>query len=386
MTKDYEMPGDIRTWGIYIPEEAINRVTKVMKSGWLNTGKNEKLLRKLFCKKFKALNCVAVSNGTGALRSTYAMLGIGRGDEVVTTPYTFIATNTSILEQGAKPVFADIRYEDLNVTAEAIEEKITKNTKAIVVVHYAGNPVDLDEIRNLAKINNLPLIEDSAHALGSKYKGKYIGETGELVTFSLQVVKIVTSGDGGLIVTSREDYYHELKKLSWYGIDRDKKQSNLFLDPLPEDIDTLGFKYNMNDITASMGIAAINNFEIPFKKRKQIGEIYRQELANLNKIKLLHYYTDREPNYQIFPIHVQNREKFAKYMWDNSIQVVVNNMRNDKYSIFGKIDFEKRKPLLRDLPNLKRADEDTILLPIHFDLTENQIRYIVKTVKNYDKR
>jgi len=386
MKKDYEMSGDIRTWGTYIPAEAIIRVTEVLKTGWLNTGKNEKLLRKLFCEKFKALNCVAVNNGTAALRASYAMLGIGEGDEVVTTPYTFLATNTAILEQRATPVFADIRYDDLNVTAETIEKKITKKTKAIVVVHYAGNPVDLDEIRNLALTYNLPLIEDSAHALGAKYKGKYIGETGELVTFSLQAIKIVTSGDGGFIVTSREDYYKKLKKLSWYGIDRDDKQSNLFLDPLPEDIDTLGFKYNMNDITASLGIAAINNFDIPFNKRKHIGETYRQELGNLNNIKLLSYYTDRKPNYQIFPIHVHNREKFANYMWYKGVQIVVNNRRHDKYSIFGKYDGGKRKPFLRDLPNLKRADEDTILLPIHYDLTDNQIRYIVEIIKNYDKR
>ena len=174
MTKDYEMPGEIRTWGTYVSDEAIERVTEVLKSKWLNTGKNEKLLRETFCKKFGSKYCVAVNNGTAALRASYAMLGIGPGDEVVTTPYTFIATNTSILEQGATPIFADIRYEDLNVTADSIAEKITKKTKAIVIVHYAGNPVDLDEIRELARLHRLPLVEDSAHAMGSMYKEKYI--------------------------------------------------------------------------------------------------------------------------------------------------------------------------------------------------------------------
>jgi len=296
--KDYEMPGDIRTWGTYVPESAIDRVTKTLKSKWLNTGKNEKKLREIFCQTFGSKYCVAVNNGTAALRASYAMLGIGPGDEVVSTPYTFMATNTAILEQGATPVFADIRYEDLNVTAETIEQQITNKTKAIVIVHYAGNPVDLDEIRELAQINGLPLIEDSAHAMGSIYKNKYIGETGELVTFSLQAIKIVTSGDGGLIVTDNEEYYDELKKRIWYGIDRDKKQANLFYDPLPTVIDVLGFKYNMNDITAALGISAIEDFHIPLKRRKVIGERYRQELCNLNKITLLSYYDDRKPNYQ----------------------------------------------------------------------------------------
>jgi len=378
MTKDYEMPGDIRAWGVYVPQEAINRVTEVLHSKWLNTGKYEKLVREQISKKFGARYVIAVNNGTAALRASYAMLGIGPGDEVVSTPYTFIATNTSILEQGATPVFADIRYDDLNVTAETIEEKITKKTRAIVVVHYAGNPVDLDEIRALARSYGLPLVEDSAHALGSKYKGKYIGETGSLVTFSLQVVKIVTCGDGGFICTDNEIYHNILKKITWFGVDRENKQPNLFFDPLPDSIDIPGFKYNMNDIVASLAIAALNNFDEPRKKRQQIAERYRKELSELKKVRLLSYYPDRTPNYQIFPIHLKDRQKFAQYMWDNGIQVVINNRRNDRYSIFG--------GMRKDLPNLKKADEDTILLPIHWDLTGSDIERVIDTVKKWDKK
>ena len=374
---DYHMPGDIRTWGTYVPEEAIERATEVLNGGWLNTGKNEKLLREIFCDKFNSRFCVAVNNGTAALRTSYAMLGIGHGDEVISTPYTFIATNTSILEQGAIPVFADVRYEDLNVTAETIERKITNKTKAIVVVHYAGNPVDLDEIRSLAMSYNLPLIEDSAHALGSRYKDKYIGETGELVTFSLQSIKIVTSGDGGFIATDNEEYYEKLKKRVWYGVDRDKKQSNLFYDPLPSEIDVIGFKYNMNDVVASLGIAGINNIDIPLKRRNTIGNLYRRELNSLKKVKLLEYYVDRTPNYQIFPIHVNDREVFAKFMWDSGIQIVVNNRRNDLYKIFGGVR--------DDLFTTALVDSDTILLPIHYDLSDIDVEKIINKVLEYDK-
>ena len=375
MTKDYEMPGEIRAWGTYVPDEAIESVSDVLRSKWLNTGKKEKQLREAFCKKFNAPHCVAVSSGTAALRTTYAMLGIGPGDEVVSTPYTFIATNTAILEQGATPVFADIRYDDLNIDPQSIEDQITGKTKAIVVVHYAGNPVDLDEIRQIAAAHQLPLIEDSAHALGSKYKTKYIGETGELLCYSLQVVKIVTCGDGGLVVTSRDDYYEELKKRVWYGVDRDRKRGQS-MDPLPEEIDVLGFKHNMNDITASLAIAGVNHFNIALERRRQIGTQYRQELADLEKVRLLPYYEDREPNYQIFPIHVEAREKFAEFMWSKSIEVVVNNRRNDRYKIFCG---------LRDLPNLKRADEDTILLPMHFDLRDEDVNRIIEAVCDYDR-
>src|SRR3989344_2330916 len=202
--KDYEIDDNIiRTWSTYIPKEAISEVIKTLRSKWINTGKKEKELRGIAAKKWSFPYCVAVNNCTAALRSALAVIGVGPGDEVISTPFTFIATNTVILEQGAKPVFADINYEDLNINPKSIEEKITKKTKAIIVVHYGGNPVDLDEIRKIGKKYGLPVIEDAAQALGSKYKGEYIGAEGDIVCFSFQVIKIITSGDGGLISTSK---------------------------------------------------------------------------------------------------------------------------------------------------------------------------------------
>ncbi|MDP3052545.1 MAG: DegT/DnrJ/EryC1/StrS family aminotransferase [bacterium] len=377
LKKDYEIGDEIRPWGAFVPEEAIERVGETLRSKWINTGPREKELREKACKRWGFPYCVAVNSGTSALRASLAMLGVGPGDEVVSTPFTFIATNTAILEQGAKPVFADIRYDDLNIDPQSIEERITERTKAISIVHYGGNPCDLDEIRAIAKKHNLPLIEDSAHALGSKYKGKYIGATGNIVCFSFQVVKIINSGDGGLIVTEREDYYKDLKKIIWYGIDREDKEPN-FIDPLPPSFkgEKLGFKYNMNDIVATLACTGVDHFDEPAKKRKEIGERYRKELADCKKVKLLTYYNDREPNYQIFPVHVVDRSAFAKHMHDHKIMVKINNRRNDIYPMFG----GKRD----DIPVTARADEDVILLPIHGDLTEDQIKYIIDKVKAYD--
>lgn len=362
---------------MYVPEEAGARVAETLRSKWINTGPREKELREKACQKWKFPHCVAVNNGTAALRASLAVLGVGPGDEVVSTPFTFIATNTAILEQGAKPVFADIRYEDLNIDPARIEEKITAKTKAIMIVHYGGNPCDLDEIRDIAKKRGLPVIEDSAHALGSKYKRKYIGETGEAVCFSLQVVKIITCGDGGLIATDSEECYRELKKTAWYGIDREEKKTSL-IDPLPDSFrgDRLGFKYNMNDITATLASVAVEHYEEPAARRREIGERYRAELANCKKTKLLSYYPDREPNYQIFPVHVSARLAFAKYMREHNIMVNINNRRNDIYPMFG--------GLSENLEQTARADEDVILLPIHADITNEQADYIIENVKKYD--
>ena len=328
------------------------------------------------CHKFNSKYAVACNSGTSALKAALITLGVGPGDEVVSTPFTFIATNTSILEVGAKPVFADIDYDTLNINHISIREKITSKTKAIIVVHYGGIPCEMDEIRALGKEFNLPIIEDSAHALGSKYKGDYIGSKGDIITFSFQVVKIVTCGDGGIICTSNAKYYKKLKETVWYGVDRETKIADP-LDPLPKDITKLGFKMNMNDITATIGSVAMDHLSSQIEKRKIIGEKYREELVGLAKVNLIKIAEYIEPNYQIFPIHVKERAKFATFMFNNGIQVNVNNRRNDKYSIFGGIR--------EDLINTKRADEDVILIPCHGDLSENDVNRIINKIKEFDK-
>ncbi|MHC1589223.1 MAG: DegT/DnrJ/EryC1/StrS family aminotransferase [Methermicoccaceae archaeon] len=371
MKEDY-----IYAWSTFIPEETGIEVERVLKSNWINTGEQEKRFRERFRERFNIPYCVATNNGTAALRASLAALGVGQGDEVVSTPYTFIATNTSILEQRATPVFADIRYDTLNIDPESIEEKITDRTKAIICVHYGGNPCDMDEIRKIGREYDLPIIEDAAHAMGSKYKGKYIGSTGDIVCFSFQVVKIITCGDGGIIATTKKEYYDTLKKVIWYGVDREGRDPES-IDPLPEDIDMLGFKYNMNDITATIGLVGLSHIDEALQRRREIGERYREELSDCPRIELCHYPRDRTPNYQIFPIHVENRSEFAEHLKSRSIEARINNRRNDRYSIFGGE---------QDLPATKRADEDVILLPIHADLTDEQVERVIRTVWEYGER
>jgi len=375
--KDYEIGDEIRAWSVYIPDQAIIEVTNTLKSKWINTGKKEKEFRGKIEKKLSTPHAIACNSGTSALKAALSALGIGIGDEVVSTPFTFIATNTAILEVGARPVFADISYDNLNLNPRSIEDKITSRTKAIICVHYGGNPCDMDEIWEIGKKYSLPVIEDSAHALCSKYKDHYIGSRGDIACFSLQVVKIVTAGDGGVITTTHDEYYKKIREKIWYGINRDAKKFDI-LDPFPHHPKGLGYKMNMNDITASLACVAIDSIEEPLKIRRDIGELYRKELMGLDKIKLMEYKQDRTPNYQIFPIHVENREKFANYMIESGIQVIINNRRNDIYSIFG--------GQRTDLPNTKKADEDVILLPIHADLTTSDTNRIINCARKYENK
>ena len=375
--KDYQFGKEIRCWGVCIPDRAIEEVVRTLKSTWINTGKKEKEFREKICDRFEAPYAVACNSGTSALKAGLSALGVGYGDEVVSTPFTFMATNTSILELGAKPVFADIQYDTLNIDPKSVEEKITSKTKAIICVHFGGNPVDLDELREVASKHNLPIIEDSAHAMGSEYKGKPIGSTGDIITFSFQSIKIVTCGDGGVITTTDPNLYKKLKEKVWYGVDRDVKKSGYFLDPIPYYPQELGFKMNMNDITATLACEAMNYLDTALERRIEVGERYRKEFSNLSKITLMNYKDDRKQNYQIFPVHAKYRDEFSRFMWDNDIQIHINNKRNDAYPIFGG---------LCDLPNLARADETAILLPIHSELTDTDVDKIIDKVKEYDSK
>ena len=229
---DHKIDNEIRTWDINIPINVLSELKKTIKSKWINTGPKELEFRNLLKKKFQCKYSTATNSGTSSLRASLAALNVGYNDEVISTPYTWLATNTAILEQGAKPIFADINYDDLNISVKDIERKITKKTKAIMVVHYAGNPVDLDELNKLSKYYKIPIIEDCAHAMGSVYKNKPIGNYRNICCFSFQCVKIVTCGDGGAITCNNKKIYENLQTKIWYGFNKEKKKltsSILFL-------------------------------------------------------------------------------------------------------------------------------------------------------------
>ena len=210
--------------------------------------------------------------------------------------------------------------------------------------------------------------------MGSEYKGASIGSSDNICCFSFQCVKIVTCGDGGAITCSSEEIYKNLKRRVWYGFDRERKVTD-FLDPNIDEPDELGFKMNMNDITATLACVAMDELDYALSERRKIGEQYIKAFKNHEYIELMNYKDDRKANFQIFPIHVQNRTKFAKFMWEKGIQVNVNNRRNDIYKMFGGID--------NSLTNLAKAEEDVILLPLHLDLSEDDKNKIIDCVLSY---
>lgn len=361
----------------FIPKEAGDIVKQVIDSGFINRGKYADEFEKLMREKYSILFVHLVNSCTSALKLSLAVAGIKEGDEVISTPWSMIATNTAILELGGKPVFVDIDYDTLNIDASKIEAKITPKTKAIMVVHYAGYPVELKDVYRIAHEKGLEVIQDCAHALGTMYRGRYIGSFGRFCCYSFQAIKTITGGDMGAVSTTDQIIYDDIVRRSWFGIDK-KTRIKTPVGVFPSDIDVLGYKMNTNDIAASLGVVGLKHVEEAINRRRHIARRYNEEFGNLKNITLLKYAENNESSYWLYPMHVaKNRHLFALTMTDAGIEVGKHNERNDKYKIFGGIN--------QELVNTAKVDEDIVHIPLHASLTDEQVELIIKTIKKWDK-
>jgi perosamine synthetase len=293
------------------------------------------------------------------------------GSEVITPSFTMIATNTAILEQYAKPVFADVDYNTGNINPQDIEHRITKRTKAIVCVHNIGYPCDLNELREIAQTHNLALIEDCAHAIGATYRGEFIGSSSEFACFSFAAVKHITTGDGGMFATKNSQVYDAAVRRSWFGVDRSKRDA--LTGAFTSDVVESGFKMRLNGFLSAMGREQLRYLDDILEQRREKARIYSEELEGVKGVTKLVYSRDRQSAYFLYPIHVERRRRFVETIHLKGIEVNVQSYRNDQFSVFG-------KPR-RDLPDTERIDRDFICLPIHEDLTPEDQHYVIGAVK-----
>lgn len=262
-----------------IEEDDIQAVVEILRSDYLTTGPAIEKFEQKVAEYVGADYAVAVSNGTAALHIACLAAGIKEGDEVITTPITFAASANCVLYCGGVPVFADIDPVTYNIAPEEIERKITKKTKAIIPVHFTGQPCEMDEIRKIAEKHQLIVIEDGAHALGAEYKGEKIGSLSDMTTFSFHPVKPITTGEGGMVVTNDAKLYERLKLFRSHGITREEslmeqKDGGWYYEQLE-----LGFNYRMTDIQAGLGCSQMNKLEKFLTRRRQLAERYSQAFA-----------------------------------------------------------------------------------------------------------
>jgi len=365
------MDKNINFFDTTITDKAIKNVVDVLTSTRISAGKQCEVFEKKLLEK-GLINPITLNSGTVTMHLALIASGVGPGDEVIIPAQTFISTGLSVLYVGAKPVFADINYYDGNISIESIKNKITNKTKAIIPVHWAGYPCDLDEINKLASEFNLSVIEDAAHAFGASYKNKPIGSISRFTSFSFQAIKNLTTGDGGALCCLNEDDFHLVKKLRWFDIDRENTSVG-FLGEREYDATNVGFKYHMNDIAASLGIGNLEFFDKKLNRLNEISNLYRKKLSNVSGIELLNYNSDRKSSNWLFPLLVEDRTNFIKKMNSYNIPVSVVHLGIDKNQIFGGKDFS--------LTNQRKFDENQIHIPINFSLDDSQIEKIIRTIE-----
>lgn len=315
---------------------------------------------------------ISVNSGTSGLHLALSVAGIKEGDEVILPAQTFIATGLSILMQNAKPVFADIRPDTGNICPLSIKQKITSKTKAIMAVHWAGYPCDMDEIRQIGKEYGLTVIEDAAHALGATYKNQPIGSLSDFTVFSFQAIKHLTTGDGGAVCCLTDENEKELARRRWFNIDRDHAKPSI-LGEREYNSDSIGYKYHLNDLSASLGLANLPDLKNNLEKHKIIGNYYLKNLNDINGIKVLNYLNDRESVFWVATILVDRREDFIRALKDRGVPSSVVHRRIDKNKIFGGIT--------PNLPGQEFFDQHQVALPVHTGLSEEDLRHIVESVQ-----
>lgn len=366
-----------------IEDDDINAVIEVLKSDYLTTGPKIAEFEKSVADYVGAKYAVAISNGTSALHAACFAAGIGPGDEVITTPITFAASSNCVLYCGGTPVFADIDPKTYNIDPDDIRKKITDKTKAIIAVHLAGQPCDMDEIHKIAKENNLIVIEDGAHALGSVYKGKKVGSLSDMTTFSFHPVKPITTGEGGMIVTDNEEFYKKMVLFRSHGITRDKTMMTRNDGPWFYQQFDLGFNYRITDIQCALGCSQMKKLDRFLAKRKEIVLRYNEAFADCENIVTPYQLPETESGWHLYIVQVKkcDRKQIFEALRDKGIGVNVHYIpvyMHPYYQEHGYKDVHCK--------NAEEVYSHIISLPLYPGLTEEQQSYVIDTLKSLCER
>ena len=356
---------------VHTPPGIAEAVAEVWDSGFVTEGEYSDKFEMAFSEYIGNPNTCLVNSCTNALVLAARVIGIKEGDEVISTAMTCMATNEPFFNCGAKLVFADIDPETGNIDPQSIKAKITNRTKAIVVVHWAGQPCDMDEILQIAKEHNIKVVEDAAHALRSSYKGKIIGNHGDFVCYSFQAVKHLNTADGGAIACKRPEDAERIRKLRWFGLDRKYQGSSRWEQDIPES----GFKFHMNNMNAIIGILQLEHVDKLIDKHIENSLLLSKNITN-KKVKSLIKKEDRISSSWIHSVLVEDKKHFKNYMTKAGVHVDVAHVSNLRYSVFK--NFRDN-----DLVNLEYFDKRLMNLPCGWWVTKEDLFFIIDLVNNY---
>ena len=367
----------------WIDDDEIAEVVDTLRSGWLTLGPKTLRFEAEFAKYVGASHAIAVNSATAGLHLALDVAGIGPGDEVITTPYTFTATAATVLHVGARPVLADIRPDTLNVDPAEVERRITPRTRAIVPVHMAGLPCDMEPLRALADRHRLIVIEDAAHALPARYRGRMIGALSDLTVFSFYAGKNITTGEGGMVTTERPDFAERLRTRRLHGISRDAWKRYTAEGSWYYEVDYPGFKYNMTDLNAAIGIHQLEKSDRFHEIRSRYARRYTEGLAGVAELILPTVPADREHAWHLYLVRVRPEmltidraaviEQLRAANIGTSVHFIPLHLHPHYRSAFG------YQP--EDFPRAVTAYRGAISLPLYPRMTEGDVDDVVRALR-----
>jgi dTDP-4-amino-4,6-dideoxygalactose transaminase len=366
----------------YLGDEEISEVVDTLRSGWLTLGPKTLKFETKFAEAVGAAHAVAVSSCTAALHLTLDSLGVGPGDEVITSPYTFTSTVASILYVGATPVLADTGPEWPNIDPESISRCVTERTKVIVPVHFAGAPCDMDAIADIARDCGAKILEDAAHALPASYKGRKVGSIGTATAFSLYAGKNITTGEGGMLTTDDEQLADTVRRKRLHGISRDAWKRYTAEGSWYYEVETLGFKYNMTDINAAIGIHQLDRIEAFHKRRREIVALYDELLAGVAGVIRPREPGSGESSWHLYVVRIDpeavscSRSDVIEALKADNIGTSVHFIPVHHHKFY-----QDRLGCSReDYPNASRLYESSISLPLFPTMTDGDVEGVARSL------
>ena len=366
----------------FIAEEEISEVVDTLKSGWITMGPKTIRFEQQFAGYISSEYAIAVNSGTAALHLAVKVIDLNPGDEVIIPTTTFTATGEVVCYGNAVPVIVDVDKETHNISVAAIEKAVTPRTKAIIPVHIAGQPCDMDEIIHLARAHRLFVIEDAAHAIPAWYRKRRIGTIADITCFSFYSTKPLTTGEGGMVTTEKEDWAERVRTLRLHGITKDawrrySKGGSWYYEVIEP-----GFKYNMTDLQASLGIAQLKKVDWLWEKRKEIARRYTEAFTSTGGVIPPYVKADRESAWHLYVIKLRlealtiDRDGFIEKLRERGIETSVHFIPLHRHPFY-----KNTYGLTPEaFPNAEWVYERSISLPIFPGMTDQEVNYVIEQV------
>jgi len=365
----------------WIDEEDIKEVEKVLRSDWLTQGPKIEQFEKEIAEYVGAKYAVAFNSGTSALHGAMYAAKVVKGDEIISSPITFVASTNSGIYMGATPKFVDIDEKTYCIDIKKLEEQITEKTKVIVPVDYAGYPVDIEEINQIAKKHNIVVIEDAAHALGAERDGKKVGTQADMTMFSFHSVKHITTGEGGIITTNNKEYYEKMRMFRTHGITKENMSQNP--GPWYYEMQDLGYNYRITDLQCALGLSQLKKIEQFIKRRIEIAEKYDKAFKNNPNIKTPPKKENGRHAYHLYPIQVpsERRKEIFEKLREKEIYVQVHYIPVHTQPYYK----ENYGYEYGNYPKSEQFYEKEISIPMYPKMTDKEQEYVIKTINELTK-